>query len=276
MLLNFAEYTEPLTEKEKKLIVPYVTYLLNYAYGKKNAKKAYYIAKHLREHDALHNLGVGTIDNVLIGKMTHTLRASQQVPNLIGTSDGYFIANHNEIKEVNNGIESLRQRARSINFAADMMEAGMEAGLSKHSGNGLLKDIQLKLSFETKEEAIIVGILEEFRYFDLNNKRIRNRISAYAQHIRSHHPKKRLTRNELSKLAYDEFTANMNALFDDKIYKQCSAEIVTRVKAIVEGIKHTFECAPKPNQKVEEKIYKIINRALQIIHICNQNLTNRH
>lgn len=276
MVINFIEYTEPLTEKERKLLRPYIMYLLNYAFGRVNAKKSNYIVKHLKEYNSAFGLDVGSIDGVLVGKMSHDLRASMQIPNLVATSDGYFIANKQESIEVDNCIESLRQRARSINYAADIMEAGIEAGLQKYtSGYVTEDDIEIKFFYDSEEEKKVVGILNEFKYFDTNNNRIKDRISAYRNHVRSKHPKKRLTRDELSRLTNKEFSENMIILHDANLYKRCSVEIVIRVRDMMDSIEAMFIAAPKPNTTVANRINEIIHQANDIMDVCNKCISNR-
>jgi hypothetical protein len=120
MIWNFEEFTQPLTDKEKEVIPHYYDYLINNAFGNRNRKYATQIIGSLSYK--LADSGI-KIDNVLIGKMTNFLRTESIIPNLIGTSTGYYVAT--EKQEVLDGIESMRQRARSIMAAADGMETGM-------------------------------------------------------------------------------------------------------------------------------------------------------
>ena len=91
MVLNFENYTQPLTNKERSMIPWYVHYLMKNCYGEENAKKSYEIISQLRVYNSNFNLGVDKIDGAFIGKMTNILRVSGTVPNLSATENGYFI-----------------------------------------------------------------------------------------------------------------------------------------------------------------------------------------
>lgn len=147
MVINFEEFTEPLTDREKELIPYFYDFFINNTIGKENIKRSDKIIKIMTKILMANNISFKGITPVLIGKIVHILRYEIIIPNLIGTSRGYYVAIDDQ--EILDGIESMRQRATSINAAAAGMERGYREGrcIKKKGGTA---DRQAKIIFPDK------------------------------------------------------------------------------------------------------------------------------
>lgn len=144
MVINFEEFTEPLTDREKELIPYFYNFFVGECVGIKNIKISDHLITWIKKilfSNGIDNTG---IDRVLLGKIVHILRVEKLIPNLIATSKGYYVAT--EDAEILNGIESMRQRANSINAAADGMEAGFREGRCIRK-KGKPADLQSRILF---------------------------------------------------------------------------------------------------------------------------------
>lgn len=116
MITNFEEITRELTEKEMKFI-PYLV-----AGFKKHSKddpiKAPVIVKKM--NDYLDKKAIGLrLTQPRLRKCCNYIRTNGLIP-LIATSKGYYVSNDKE--EIKNQIQSLQERARSINDCARGLE----------------------------------------------------------------------------------------------------------------------------------------------------------
>lgn len=110
MINNFETYTQPLSDEERKVIVPAMVTELRSHKGARNAIKNQAIAEkvfylcNIKPNDAR------------VRKCINYIRTSGLVPCLISTSDGYYVATGRE--EVKKCIDSLFQRSVQIENVA--------------------------------------------------------------------------------------------------------------------------------------------------------------
>ena len=105
MITNFEEITKELTEEEKQLVTKLDDILSN----RKMPIKSDEIVLLIKEHYPKFN-------EVKLRKLSNYIRTNGILP-LMATSNGYFLAVSQE--EVRREIKSLRERANSINSAAN-------------------------------------------------------------------------------------------------------------------------------------------------------------
>jgi hypothetical protein len=109
MITNFEEITKELTETEMQVLEP-----LKDVLSKTNNKNPYLtetILWHLSEYK---------ITGVRLRKLVNYIRVNRLLP-LIATSKGYYLSWDNE--DIKKEVKSLRERANSINNAADGLES---------------------------------------------------------------------------------------------------------------------------------------------------------
>ena len=115
MITLFENITEDLTDYERETLVPMLIDTLRFktASNKVSTKTLcdWFRASGVKMHPTRIRKMVAYI------RQTNAVRPSV----LIGTSDGYYLSG--EVGEIELQVESLRQRARKINQAADSIEA---------------------------------------------------------------------------------------------------------------------------------------------------------
>ena len=84
MIKGFSEETQPLTEYERKVILPIILEGLKTKIGKANAVTNKYIISRLRDSYK--------IDAARLRKIINHIRTNDLLPGLIATSEGYFLA----------------------------------------------------------------------------------------------------------------------------------------------------------------------------------------
>ena len=84
MIKGFSEETQPLTEYERKVILPIILEGLKTKIGKANAVTNKYIISRLRDGYK--------IDAARLRKIINHIRTNDLLPGLIATSEGYFLA----------------------------------------------------------------------------------------------------------------------------------------------------------------------------------------
>lgn len=104
MITGFEEYTKSLSKEEQR-IAPVVVNMLSYATGHQMAITAKKISK------AVKKLG-HKMRGPRVRKMIHELRVNQVVPNLIASSNGYYVSTDQKEKE--RYIKSLDERIAAI------------------------------------------------------------------------------------------------------------------------------------------------------------------
>jgi len=104
MITGFEEYTKSLSKEEQR-IAPVVVNMLSSATGQQMAITAKKISK------AVKKLG-RKMKGPRIRKMIHELRVNQIVPNLIASSNGYYVSTDQKEKE--RYIKSLDERIAAI------------------------------------------------------------------------------------------------------------------------------------------------------------------
>ena len=107
MITNFENQTQELNEYELSTLLPIVVRGLMTKKGKENAITNKSICKALKEQGL-------KITDTRLRKIVHHIRANDIIPLLLATSKGYYISNDNQ--EIENYIQSLKERANSINF----------------------------------------------------------------------------------------------------------------------------------------------------------------
>ena len=104
MIKGFSEETQPLTEYERKVILPIILEGLKTKIGKANAVTNKYIISRLRDSYK--------IDAARLRKIINHIRTNDLLPGLIATSEGYFLATtESELLEYE---ESLKGREEAI------------------------------------------------------------------------------------------------------------------------------------------------------------------
>lgn len=109
MIKGFSEETQPLTEYERKVILPIILEGLKTKIGKANAVTNKYIISRLRDSYK--------IDAARLRKIINHIRTNDLLPGLIATSEGYFLATtESELLEYE---ESLKGREETIKAVLD-------------------------------------------------------------------------------------------------------------------------------------------------------------
>ena len=110
MIKGFSEETQPLTEYERKVILPIILEGLKTKIGKANAVTNKYIISRLRDSYK--------IDAARLRKIINHIRTNDLLPGLIATSEGYFLATtESELLEYE---ESLKGREEAIKAAVNL------------------------------------------------------------------------------------------------------------------------------------------------------------
>lgn len=105
MINGFDEITKPLTDYERDVLLPVVTYGLSLKVGKDTA------ITNGRICDALRSKGY-KITEPRLRKIVNFIRTNGMVTNLIATSRGYYVAT--SLDEMEDYIESLKARESAI------------------------------------------------------------------------------------------------------------------------------------------------------------------
>lgn len=113
MIKGFSEQTHELTDDEKNIIVPKMVRGLQTKIGKANT------ITNSKMIDGLIKSG-HSVTAPRIRKMIRYIRMTGLVPRLVATSKGYYVSNDD--KELTEYIDSLLQRADSINQLAEQLE----------------------------------------------------------------------------------------------------------------------------------------------------------
>lgn len=113
MINGFEDFTNELNEDEKKLIPILMSGFKKYS--KDNPIKAKEIVSRLNEFLSKNEYGIKMTD-VRLRKLVNHIRSSGKQP-IIATSNGYYVSYDKD--EIRQQIESLQQRARSINVCAE-------------------------------------------------------------------------------------------------------------------------------------------------------------
>lgn len=117
MITNFDKLTKELSDDEKKFLQPLINGFLNHT--KDNPIKTPEIVSAMNNWASEKGINV-KFTGVRLRKMVNHIRSTGALP-LIATSDGYYCSrNHQDIKKQ---IQSLRERAASINRCADGLMA---------------------------------------------------------------------------------------------------------------------------------------------------------
>jgi len=111
MITNFEGITKELSETEKLLLEPLIEIL------EKTNKEKPILSRELESELKLVDVKFG---GARLRKLTNFIRCNRIIP-LIATSKGYYISNNRE--DIETEIKSLRERANSINNAADGLES---------------------------------------------------------------------------------------------------------------------------------------------------------
>lgn len=113
MIKGFSEETQPLTEYERKVILPIILEGLKTKIGKANAVTNKYIISRLRDSYK--------IDAARLRKIINHIRTNDLLPGLIATSEGYFLATtESELLEYE---ESLKGREEAIKSTVEYRKA---------------------------------------------------------------------------------------------------------------------------------------------------------
>lgn len=106
MITNFDKYTYELTDYERDTLAPFIAETIK----KRRTRETAITNKRIRYFIKL------SFDKVVGGycirKIVHNLRITGQVPNLLSTSNGYYVSSDEE--EIRQYLESLRERCNSI------------------------------------------------------------------------------------------------------------------------------------------------------------------
>lgn len=117
MVTNFEEYTAPLTDDEKKLLVVIMAGMERRNIKNPIVSRDIIVAVNLR-------LGEYGVKQKLTGarlrKIVNHIRANSLQP-LMGTNNGYYLSD--DPVEIRRQIQSLRDRANSIEYAAKGLES---------------------------------------------------------------------------------------------------------------------------------------------------------
>jgi len=111
MITNFEKYTHELTPKEIDFILPRVIKILSERQGKEKVATNQKIVDYLNGLQSIIDADAMTSTR-RIRKIIHEIRVNGDVPCLIATSEGYYIADNDD--ELEAYMLSLRERVNSI------------------------------------------------------------------------------------------------------------------------------------------------------------------
>lgn len=112
MLKGFKEQTEPLTDYERKTLVPILVQGLQTKVGKQSAVTNKYIVSKLKDRYK--------ITEARVRKIINYIRITGLVPCLIATSDGYYIAQSNdEIRDYESSLYGRENAIREVRLSLD-------------------------------------------------------------------------------------------------------------------------------------------------------------
>jgi len=117
MIRRFEEITKELTDYERDYVFPLIVKGLS---GKVGVHMA------ITNSKIVHSLKARDIKTSAprVRKMIHAIRVNHLVPLLVSSSKGYYVAT--DIKDVEEYIDSLRQRAESILSIRDALAKQLE------------------------------------------------------------------------------------------------------------------------------------------------------
>lgn len=104
MITNFEEYTPPITEEEKRDIVPALVQVLQ---SLRDPMKQPDICKRLQR-----DYGITVNSGAKFRKLVHYIRVKQLVCNLVASSAGYYVSY--DQKEIRDYMRSLDERIEAI------------------------------------------------------------------------------------------------------------------------------------------------------------------
>jgi len=112
MIITFEEYTQELNDNEKKILPLLINGFKNYTINNP-IKEPLIVSRFNQRHSNIKLTGVR------LRKLVNYIRVNSLLP-LIATSKGYFVSYDKTI--INTQIQSLRQRANSINNCANGLQ----------------------------------------------------------------------------------------------------------------------------------------------------------
>ena len=121
MIEEFEDFTAELTVDEKGKLLPLVVDILKSRQGVRWAITNKEICESLRGSN------IPRVSGPRIRKVIHYIRENGLVPHLIATSRGYYVAE--TIQDVEDYIESLRKRNRSVGRIIDALSAQLNGKL---------------------------------------------------------------------------------------------------------------------------------------------------
>lgn len=122
MIEGFEDYTDELTDEEKKILEVLVVGLKEYR-GRKRAISNSQICTKLNDWFPINTWGISktyVLTPVRVRMMVHIIRHSNLLPLLLSSSNGYYIAATKS--EVMSTLNSLKQRIGSIQEIHDALE----------------------------------------------------------------------------------------------------------------------------------------------------------
>lgn len=117
MIKSFEAYTYKITYEEKWYILPRLIKILSLAIGNEKAITNNQILRDINITNPIYTDSSDVISQIKsngprIRHLIHVIRVNDIIPYLIATSKGYYISN--DMDEVNDYIESLEDRVKSI------------------------------------------------------------------------------------------------------------------------------------------------------------------
>lgn len=117
MITDFEEITKELSEDEKQFLQPLINGFLQHT--KDNPIKTPQIVSGMNNWASEKGINV-KFNGVRLRKMVNHIRSTGMLP-IIATSEGYYCSSNQE--DIKKQIQSLRERAASINRCADGLMA---------------------------------------------------------------------------------------------------------------------------------------------------------
>lgn len=121
MITGFEDYTAPLTDKDKEIVVPAVKELLDGRVGQSNAITNKAIREMLNSRKGV------LVPDVKIRAIINYIRKNQVVKHLLACSKGYYIAT--SVSEVENYCRSLGARSNEILEVKKALQDGLTSSL---------------------------------------------------------------------------------------------------------------------------------------------------
>lgn len=131
MINKFENETAPLNDIERSAAAIIASALYKFHIGEEKAVNAQHICNSLAERFPQYRTTKQTpyLTGARIRKIINHIRINNLCPNVVASSKGYYVSNN--AQEMQEYVQSLRQRAAAINAVADALNMQMAENMGK-------------------------------------------------------------------------------------------------------------------------------------------------